>query len=336
MIIRTSARSVSCLLCQWRTFSTSYRRLADKAPAPLPNPSSALAPSPGQPPNATPKVPEGPLAHAPRAYGKKLEEFTPTPLSRPIGMNYPPQAGENTGVDSRSLQQRRDDFVNYDKHLVRREQLKSKMSRPYFRDWRNMKFQRGKTFLAPPRLFKADLSLYFPNFHGKTLAKGSEGKAADTTPLLQGRASVVTVFSSMWAQKQAESFTSQESNPALHEILNANRGRAQLVQVNVEEDALKALMITLFSGSLRRKVGEENWSKYFIVRKGITDEIRESIGLLNSKVGYTYLVDHNCRIRWAGSGDANAGEIYGLHRGVVRILDEMQEQNVGEHYVLKR
>jgi len=65
----------------------------------------------------------GPLAHAPRSYGKKLKEFTPTPLGRPIGLTYPPQAGQNTGKDTRTLKQRRDDFVNYEKHLERREYL---------------------------------------------------------------------------------------------------------------------------------------------------------------------------------------------------------------------
>ncbi len=79
-----------------------------------------------QPAQPTPQKTEelqDPLADAPRAYGKRTQEFTPTPLSRPIGMNFPPNAGENTGIDLRLLKQRRDDLVNYEKHLVRRQQL---------------------------------------------------------------------------------------------------------------------------------------------------------------------------------------------------------------------
>ncbi|KAK3394638.1 ATP10 protein-domain-containing protein [Podospora didyma] len=334
MASRTGSKALTCFSCQWRSFSVSYRRLADKIPPPptTPTPAPASSSSNGTPlPTTTPGAPaaetlsgtpkpSGPLANAPRSYGKALKDFAPTPLGRPIGMSTPPKAGENTGIETRTLKQRRDDFVDYKKHLVRREQLKSKISRPYFRDWRNMQFHKGKTFLSPPRLFKADLSLYFPNLHGRTLNKGP---TTDTTPVLEGRASVVTIFSSRWAENQAKSFTSPEANPVLHEALSASGGRAQLVQINVEEDALKSWIQVLFNGSLRRTVGKDNWGRYFLVRKGISDEIKEHIGLLNSKVGYTYLVDYKCRIRWAGSGNSEPEEREGLVKGVQRILDEM-------------
>jgi len=198
------------------------------------------------------------------------------------------------------------------------------MARPYFRDWNNLKFHDGKTFIAPPRLFRGDVSLYFPNLYGRTLHK-SDRRWRDTTPVLTGRASVVTIFSSMWAEGQAQSFVSNEANPALHAVLAASAGRAQLVQVNVEENAVKAWLVRLFEWSLRRRVGRSDWDKYFFVRRGISNDIRERIGLLNSKVAYTYLVDQDCRIRWASSGTSLPEEREGLVKGVQRLLDEMSK-----------
>ncbi len=129
---RHSGLSIACVLFQLRAFGTLPARLATGSgrPSPARAPSPAPAPTDQQqkpPPEAAdedePSKPSGPLAYAPRSYGERTEEFTPTPLSRPIGMPAPPLAGENTGLDHRSLRQRRDDFVNYAKHIVRREEL---------------------------------------------------------------------------------------------------------------------------------------------------------------------------------------------------------------------
>lgn len=185
-----------------------------------------------------------------------------------------------------------------------------------------MQFYKGKTFIAPPRLFKDYLSLFFPNLYGRTLLK-TDKEPRDTTPVLAGRVSVVSVFSSLWAENQCKTFVSRESNPAVEQAIAESGGRAQHVRVNIEEDALKALLIRLWMGRLRRQVGgEQNYKRYFIVRKGVSEEIRESIGLLNSKVGYTYLLDTECRIRWAGSGPSEDHEREGLVKGLQRLLLE--------------
>jgi ATPase complex subunit ATP10 len=195
------------------------------------------------------------------------------------------------------------------------------MATPYFREWSNMRFHKGKSFLSPPRLFRSDRALYFPNFHGDTLLK-ENGLARDTTPLLMDRISVVSVFSSAWAERQAASFIGKKENPELHSLLAESKGRAQIVNINLEDNWLKAGIIKLFVPNLRIAQGKENWGRYFIVRRMLNDEDRDHIGLLNSKVGYTYLVDGNCRIRWAGSGIAEGDEKEGLVRGVKKLLDE--------------
>lgn len=188
-----------------------------------------------------------------------------------------------------------------------------------------MSHHEGKSFLAPPRLFKAELSLFFPNLYGETLLR-TDKNPRDTTPLLTGRASVVSIFSSRWAEQQAATFNSKEENPELHQVLAQHGDLAQSVHINYEDNAGKAWLVRFFMGSLRKQFPEKDWDKYFLVRRGVTDDIRESIGLLNSKVGYVYLVDQYCRVRWAGSGPSDPEERTGLARGLSRLVNEINKE----------
>ncbi|ETS87029.1 hypothetical protein PFICI_00857 [Pestalotiopsis fici W106-1] len=308
-----------CLLCQWRSFSTSYRRFAKEAEKAASKPSITNSTSSSPAPQKF--IPPSPLENAPRGYGKRVEEFTPVPLPRPIGMPHPPEPGQNTGIDNRSVRQKRDDFVNWDKHLARREQLKTQFRKPYFRDWTNLEHHKGKTFISPLRPFKGDLSLWFPNLYGTTLSKTDKGPH-DTTPILAGKITIVSVFSGQWAEGQVKSFVSPEDNPELQAVLKEHKGKAQHVRINIEEDGLKAFLIKLFTNSIRKTIPEEDWNKYFVVRKGVSDEVKEAIGMLNSKVGYVYLLDGECRLRWAGSGYSEGHERVGLVTGLMRLLDE--------------
>ncbi|KAK0392614.1 hypothetical protein NLU13_2109 [Sarocladium strictum] len=314
--LRSSPEPFTCLLCQQsrRSLTTTAHRLA--------TPQKVGSGAELDPKRKVAGVP----IEAPRSYGKRIDgDFKPMPLPRPIGMTAPPQPGENTGLDARSLKERRADFVDWDKHLARRQELTASLARPYFRDWGNLKYHEGKSFLAPPRLFKAEMALFFPNLFGRTLLK-TDKEPHDTTPLLRGKASVVTIFSSQWSENQVNSFVSREANPALHEVLGQEK-LAQRVSVHVEENTARAWLVKMFMGSLRRKNPEKDWNKYFFVRGGITDHIRESIGLLNSKVGYTYLVDQHCRIRWAGSGPSEPEEREGLAKGLRRLAREIEKES---------
>lgn len=127
-LLRPSRQPLSaCLRCQWRTFHTTYPRLSGASPQPSKTPKpvneekyvAAPPPAPAQ----LPPTESEPLAGAPRSYGKRVESFKPTTLARPIGLPKPPKAGENTGIDTRTAKQKRDDFVDFQKHMRRREEL---------------------------------------------------------------------------------------------------------------------------------------------------------------------------------------------------------------------
>lgn len=192
------------------------------------------------------------------------------------------------------------------------------VSKPYFRDWTNIGYSQGKTFVAPTSIFKASKALYFPNLEGITLA--SLGKEQDTTSVLAGQVSVVSVFCSTWAENQTLSFV--QANADLDGIFRQQGQLVQKVEINVEEHALKAMLIKFFMSSLRRKRPAESHGRYFLVRRGITEQIRLQTGMVNSKVGYVYVLDDRCRIRWAGCGSAWPGEKESLVKAVMRVAKE--------------
>ncbi|KAF1956406.1 hypothetical protein CC80DRAFT_413451 [Byssothecium circinans] len=290
----------ACLRCQTRALlSPSTPRLFTTAPLlRLP-----AAPPRPQPPSNDPK--DG-------------ETFIPRPLGRPIGFTTPPQPGQNTGLE-RPVKKDYSGMTMSERNLAKRADLVEKWGTNYFRDFKNIrKYRSGKTFMANARIFKKEAAMYFPNFHGDTLAQ----KGTDTTSVLRGRVSVVNVFSSEWGAAQVQTFTSKEVNPGLHQVLAKHPETAQMVDVNIEENSLKAWIISLFSWNLRLKKRREEWGGYFVVRRGVSERIRETIGLLNGRVGYVYLVDQDCKIRWAGSANAEGTEVEDLTRGFARLIEE--------------
>ena len=109
------------------------------------------------------------------------------------------------------------------------------------------------------------------------------------------------------------------------------RGLVQRIDVNIQGDWIRAWLVKIFSGRLRKMISPDRWDKYFMIklprdiRRGLTDDVRDAMGLLNSQVGYVYLVDSSCKIRWAGSGHAWEGEVAGLNAAVQRLVQEEQK-----------
>lgn len=248
---------------------------------------------------------------------KDDDTFVPAPLGRPIGFKQPPQAGQNISVPK--VKKDYSGMSMKERNLEKRKGLVEEWGTHYFRDFKNIrKYRSGKTFIANTRIFKKEAALYFPNFHGDSLAT----KNADTTPALQGKVSLVKVYSSHWGLMQAQTFTGKSVNPELHNLVAQYPGLAQLVDINVEENSMKAWIIALFRWRLRASKPKEEWGNYFVVRKGISTRIRETIGLLNGRVGYVYLVDQDCKIRWAASANAEGSEIEDMNRGFNKLLVE--------------
>lgn len=292
-----------CFRCETtlRPFAQQRALTTSRAPKQSAKPTTPAPATPAPPPPPAPK---------------DDDVFVPKPLGRPIGFADPPQAGENTGT----IRVKKDysGMTMSQRNLAKRADLVEKWGTNYFRDFKNIrKYRSGKTFMANPRVFKAEAALYFPNLRGETLAESQ----ADTTDVLKGKVTVVNVYSSQWGETQARTFTGQKENPELQEILSAHEGVAQMVDINIEENSMKAWIIALFKWQLKAKRRQEEWGRYFVVRKGVSEKIRETIGLLNGRVGYVYIVDEECRIRWAGSGDAEGTEMQDMNKGFKKLVE---------------
>ncbi|KIW32121.1 uncharacterized protein PV07_03691 [Cladophialophora immunda] len=276
------------------------------------------------------------ISRIPIPRGVTGEKFTPSVLARPLGLEHPPRPGQNSPVDNRTLRERHEEFTSYEKALERRRVYLRTFFRPYFQEWRRVDHFKGKSFVSNPRLFKRERALYFPNIWGRTLAADGDGPQGgrDTTPVLMGKISVIAMQSGHWAEEQVDTFVSAKNNPELSKMIEESNGRLQRVDINLQGDWVRALLVKMFSGRLRKTIPEERWNKYFMIklprdiRRGLNDEVRDAIGLLNSQVGYVYLVDSSCKIRWAGSGHAWEGEVENLNAAVRRLLQE--EQNLGQ------
>lgn len=211
--------------------------------------------------------------------------------------------------------------------------MTKQIAKPYFRDWSNLRFSKGKVFKCNDRLFRGDASLWFPNFYGKTLAKGLErierkdgykGLGRDTVDVMRGKVSVVSIVSNMWAKAQVDTFTSAEQNPELQDIIQGNKGVVQNVWINMENNWIKWWLLQTFRNNLRQGKSAEEQRRYFMVRRGVNDMMKEAIGLVNDKIGYVYLVDEDCKIRWAGSAEADAGERESMVRSLKKLVQEMK------------
>lgn len=150
------------------------------------------------------------------------------------------------------------------------------------------------------------------------------GVEGDTTDVVKGKVTIVKLISTDWADIQCESFVGKQQNKELWEYMEEPgvKETAQLVEINIEPNPLKYWLVRLFMGRLRRLKGEAQWKRYFLVKDGFDDDIKDALGVWNGMIGYVYLLDPQCKVRWAGNGDAREDERENVVKCLRRLVDE--------------
>ncbi|KAJ9127862.1 hypothetical protein QFC24_000146 [Naganishia onofrii] len=158
-------------------------------------------------------------------------------------------------------------------------------------------------------------ALYFPNIQGTSLASR---KTTHTTDLFKSRISIVTILTARVSEEHANSFVADvledwEEDPLF-----------RYVQINHQSNPIKSLLLQLFVSGLKRSIPEHRWSGYMIAG-GEWGGLKEPLGITNKHVGYIYLVDPDCKIRWAGNAYATEEERQGLRKAVAVLMARVRE-----------
>ncbi|KAH9039208.1 ATPase assembly factor ATP10 [Lactarius hengduanensis] len=230
------------------------------------------------------------------------------PLSRPLGLPDVPTTQVKT------LSERTADFLNQEKQLEKRRHLVKEASTGYFYDLHMTRVNGGKTWMAPKVLIREDKALYFPNIIGNRL---DSGVRAHTTPMCAGKVSVIAMLSTKISELHATSYTKTLNSTYQGHPLY------QYVQINLQENILKSILVHIFLSSLRSKVPPDQHTRYLVSRHNM-DYLREPLGMTNSRIGYVYLVDENLKVRWAACADAKEEEEEALIRCAGVLLNRQR------------
>ncbi|KAL0249759.1 hypothetical protein I308_103060 [Cryptococcus tetragattii IND107] len=246
----------------------------------------------------------------PKPKGKSPASGDIPPLQRPLGTPIKPTSSP------KSWQQKKDEMLDDDRAKAKRKALLHEAKQGYFHDYNQARTARGgKLWIAPNVLIREDKANYFPDITGKSLI----GQNVHTTDVFKGKATLVTIISTRLSEEHVQSFV----QPVLEDL--EGHPDFQFLTINHQPNALKSLLVSFFTSSLKRIVPEHQWPTYLISAGTWSPiDIIEPLGLGNSLLGYVFLVDHNAKVRWAACGLATEDEVKSFRRAAAVLVGRMK------------
>lgn len=94
----------------------------------------------------------------------------------------------------------------------------------------------------------------------------------------------------------------------------------RFIQINVQENMMKALLVSFYTASLRKAINKELHAYYLLSTQNL-EYVKEPLGMVNKHIGYVYVVDKDLKVRWAGGGLASEEEAKSMENCVRVLLD---------------
>ncbi|KAF9971804.1 Mitochondrial ATPase complex subunit atp10 [Actinomortierella ambigua] len=206
------------------------------------------------------------------------------------------------------------DWTDQEKNLQKRKELLTDFQSGYFSEFSEINRTGAKLWLASPAMMTAEKALYMPNIIGTSL-KTSE--TVELVDLLKGKISMVAISGTRFGEEQIETFM----KPFLERWPAGKPGsKVQLVELNIQENPLKAGLVRMMVPFVRKTIPEERHANYILHYKSIKN-LKEPLCMQNSYLGYVFLVDSNCKIRWGAHGKGTEAEINTLLDSVQKLSE---------------
>ncbi|KAI9318000.1 ATPase assembly factor ATP10 [Dichotomocladium elegans] len=243
-----------------------------------------------------------------------LRMYTTRQAPTVLGVREAPVVDRSGWFERRKQKLR--DLTDYEKafaaHAAERRHLVEEATKSYFADAHEMRQHGGKMYTASDKLIKAEKAGYMPDFEGINLTKDP----IHTTDLLAGKVSLMSFVYAKYGETHVNSFI----EPFLKHFKNTPD--VQLVEVNVQENLLKQWLLKAFIPSIRKNLPEDRRSNYVLLLKDIS-RVRKMLDMTNQHIGYVFLVDEQCKVRWTAHGEATPEEISNM----LGMTEYLQKKN---------
>ncbi|KAF9278778.1 Mitochondrial ATPase complex subunit atp10 [Mortierella alpina] len=206
------------------------------------------------------------------------------------------------------------DWTDKEKNLEKRKELLTDFQSGYFAEFSELSRSGSKLWKATASMVNADKALYMPNIIGTSLKTSEPVELVD---ILKGKISLIAISGTRFGEEQIETFMT----PFLEQWpMSAKDSKVQLVELNIQENPLKAGLVRMMVPFVKKTIPENRHANYILHYKSIK-HLRDPLSMQNSYLGYVFLVDSNCKIRWGAHGAGTEEEIKTLLDSVQRLSE---------------
>ncbi|KAF9431238.1 Mitochondrial ATPase complex subunit atp10 [Podila epigama] len=206
------------------------------------------------------------------------------------------------------------DWTDEKKNLEKRKELLQDFQSGYFAEFSEINKMGSKLWRATTAMVNADKALYMPNIIGTSLKTSEPIELVD---VLRGKISLLAISGTRFGEEHVETYM----NPFLSKWpASTSNSKVQLVELNIQENPLKAGLVRMMVPFVKKSIPEERHANYILHYKSIK-HLRDPLSMQNSYLGYVFLIDSNCKIRWGAHGPASETEIKTLLDSVQRLTE---------------